>query len=109
MLIYSLSIGKSYFCAIWKGIFKIMIYNTTVTIYLTLLHSEWPKLYTILAFLSAIGLKSICHFRDVRSVLLNVTFILFLLENPVSKQCRPRSDATLSAYDPFTGFQVRMG
>ena len=24
---------------------------------LTLLHSEWPKLHTILAFLSAIGLK----------------------------------------------------
>ena len=27
-------------------------------IYLTLLHSERPKLYTILAFLSAIGLKA---------------------------------------------------
>ena len=24
---------------------------------LTLLHSEWPKIYAILAFLSAIGLK----------------------------------------------------
>ena len=28
-------------------------------IYLTLLHSERPKLYAILAFLSAIGLKSV--------------------------------------------------
>ena len=47
-----------------------------------------------------------------------VTFILYLMENPVSKQGRSWSDATscgiwsgctLFAYDPFTGFQVRMG
>ena len=54
--------------------------------------------------------KPICHFRGV-------TFILFLMENPISKQCAPWSDATLCgvwsgsalfAYDPFTSFQVRM-
>ena len=48
-----------------------------------------------------------------------VDFILFLMENHVSKQCRPWSDATscagdssgsaLFAYDPFTSFRVRMG
>ena len=47
-----------------------------------------------------------------------VAFILFLMENSDSKQCRPRSDATwcgtwsgsaLFASDPFTGFQVKMG
>ena len=45
-------------------------------------------------------------------------FILFLMENPVSKQCRPWLDATiigvlfesaLFASGPFTGFQVRIG
>ena len=30
-------------------------------IFLTLLHSEKPKLYTILAFLSAIGLENFGH------------------------------------------------
>ena len=42
--------------------------------------------------------------------------ILFLMENPVSKRCRPWSDATMwhlfwsamFAYDPFRDFQVRM-
>ena len=47
-----------------------------------------------------------------------VAFILFSMENPVSQQCRPWSDATwcgiwsgpaLFAYDLFMGFQVRMG
>ena len=47
-----------------------------------------------------------------------VALILFLLETPVSKQCRPWSDATLCgiwsgsalfAYEPFTLFQARMG
>ena len=46
-----------------------------------------------------------------------VALIVFLMENPVSKQCRPWSDATscsiwsgsaLFAYDPFTGIRVRM-
>ena len=32
-----------------------------VTLFLTLLHLERPKLYTILAFLSAIGLKRATH------------------------------------------------
>ena len=45
-------------------------------------------------------------------------FFLFLIENPISKYCRPWSDATLCgiwsgsalfAYDPFKGFPVRMG
>ena len=34
---------------------------------LTLLHSEGPKLYTILAFLSAIGLKT-CNFYVLQSL-----------------------------------------
>ena len=32
--------------------------------------------------------NSICHFRGVRSIL-SFSFILFLIENPASKQCRP--------------------
>ena len=32
---------------------------------LTLLHSEWPKLYRVLAILSAIGLKKRPHFERV--------------------------------------------
>ena len=35
-------------------------------LFFTLLHSEWPKLYGVLAVLSAIGLKNIHHF--VRAV-----------------------------------------
>ena len=52
-----------------------------------------------------------------------VAFILFLMENPFSKQCRPNnvgpdqrphhvaSDLGLHCLtdDPFTGFQVRVG
>ena len=58
--------------------------------------------------------KSICHFRGVG---LFCTLILFLMENPVSKQCRPSSEATLCgiqsgsaliAYDPFTGWGGRV-
>ena len=61
--------------------------------------------------------ESICHFRDVGSIFCRF-YYFFLIENPVSKQCRIRSDATLCGvwagsalfdYDPFTGFQVRMG
>ena len=37
--------------------------------------------------------ESICNIRGVRVYF--VTFILLLMENPDSKQCRPRSDATL--------------
>ena len=33
--------------------------------------------------------ESICHFRGVRSIL-SLFFFYFLMENPVSKQCRPR-------------------
>ena len=36
---------------------EITVNHLKSLIYLTLLHSERPKLYTILAFLSAIGLK----------------------------------------------------
>ena len=54
--------------------------------------------------------ESICH---VRVSGLFVTFILSSMENPVSKHCRPLSDAAcgsaLFAYDPFTSFQVRIG
>ena len=59
--------------------------------------------------------KSICHFRGVRSILLPLFYLLW--KNPVSKHCRPWSDATLCgirsgsalfACDPFMGFQVWM-
>ena len=59
--------------------------------------------------------KSICHFSGVGS---NLRLLIRFVENPVSKQCRPSSDATLCgvcsgsalfAYDFFTGFQVGMG
>ena len=60
--------------------------------------------------------ESICHFRGVGSIL-SLKISLFMMENSVSKQFRPWSDVTLCgilsgsalfAYDPFTGFQVRM-
>ena len=47
-----------------------------------------------------------------------VAFILFLMENSVSKHCRSLSDAILCgiqsgsalfAFDPFMGFRVRLG
>ena len=47
-------------------------------------------------------------------MMMMMMIILFLMENPVSKQWRPWSDATLwsvpalFAYDPFMGFQVRV-
>ena len=47
-----------------KTLFKLQYVFSTekpVTGFLTLLHSERPKLYTILAFLSAIGLTQITH------------------------------------------------
>ena len=40
---------------------------------MTLLHSEWPKLYTILAFLSAKGLKKIIISFDVDEYIKRVT------------------------------------
>ena len=36
---------------------NLLLWESKLEILLTLLHSERPKLYTILAFLSAIGLK----------------------------------------------------
>ena len=46
-------------------------------LYLTILHSERQKLYAILAFLSAIGLKGLfvlsCSFADTR-----ISFIKFV-------------------------------
>ena len=51
----------------WKYLTEIEMYMCTrlklkrkKILVLTLLHSERPKLYTILAFMSAIGLKNIC-------------------------------------------------
>ena len=35
---------------------------------------------------------SVCHFRGVGSIMLPLIFF-FLVENPVSKQCRPWLDA----------------
>ena len=53
----------------------------------TLLHSEWPKLYGVLAVLSATGLnKSISSFRGFWGML--IIFIVFCIEIPVSRQCR---------------------
>ena len=50
--------------ALWKT--KI-VYNLAFlsAIELTLLHSEWPKLYGVLAILSAIGLKSTVFYRFI--------------------------------------------
>ena len=50
--------------ALWKT--KI-VYNLGFlsAIELTLLHSEWPKLYGVLAILSAIGLKSTVFYRFI--------------------------------------------
>ena len=59
--------------------------------------------------------ETICHFRVVGFI---CRFYSIFDGKSVSKQCRPRSDATvcgvwpgsaLSAYDPFTGFEIRMG
>ena len=50
-------------CALAKFSPKKFTWNNHVSSCLTLLHSERPKLYTILAFLSAIGLKLI-HIRS---------------------------------------------
>ena len=58
----------------------------------------------------------ICYFR--KCLVYFVTFILFLKETPVSKQCRPLirchimwlwSGSALFSLNPFTGFHVRMG
>ena len=54
---------------------------------LTLLHSERPKLYTILAFLCAIGLNPF----------LNTANTLNIRQIGLSKQCRSRSGSTLLA------------
>ena len=56
------------------------VYNT-----LTLLHSEWPKLHRVLAFLSAIGLmltsgfKSIPHALGIKNLMFALTFKKFKL------------------------------
>ena len=57
--------------------------ETVIVLHLTLLHSEWPKLYTILAFLSAIGLK---HEKKqtknfVSKISLNILFQPYHTEN----------------------------
>ena len=51
--------------------------------------------------------ESIYHFRDVGAILSLLFY--FWMENPVNKHYRSRSGSALFAYDPFTGFQVRMG
>ena len=60
--------------------------------------------------------ESIAHFRGVRTILSLLFY--FWWKNPVSKQCRPWSDATLCGiwsgsalffYDSFMGFPERMG
>ena len=60
---------------------KLYIQSSILTL-LTLLHSERPKLYTILAFLSAIGLRSGTHFRTY----VNNAGPLQLLQNLASDQ-----------------------
>ena len=56
------------------------VYNT-----LTLLHSEWPKLHRVLAFLSAIGLmltsgfKRIPHTLGIKNLMFALTFKNFKL------------------------------
>ena len=42
---------------------KVTLKYGCIPIYLNLLHSERPKLYTILAFLSAVGLISVFYSR----------------------------------------------
>ena len=49
--------------------------------------------------------ESICYFSDVESIL---SLNLFLMENRVTKHCRPLGLQCLPN-NPFTGFQVRMG
>ena len=60
--------------------------------------------------------KAICHFRGVGSNL--VLLFIFFMENPFSKHCRCRSDATLCGIlfgsslffcDPFTSFPGKNG
>ena len=55
--------------------------------------STFKPLYTGRLFHCYILDKSICHFRGVGSIFF---FFSILMENPVSKQCRPLSDATWS-------------
>ena len=50
---------------LWNGIFQLQI-RTSLFRMLTLFHSERPKLYTILAFLSAIGLRNKVNGYTVR-------------------------------------------
>ena len=51
--VHNIKIQKSHLLCILP---YLPYYDTKITFTLTLLHSERPKLYTILAFLSAIGL-----------------------------------------------------
>ena len=60
-------------CTILFFIAKSVEYASEMTAfgYLTLLHSEWPKLYGVLAILSAIGLNlsnSVCKFLLAENV-----------------------------------------
>ena len=46
--------------------------------FLTLLHSERPKLYAILAFLSAVGLKLIADCQSVQTLVILSDFAFLL-------------------------------
>ena len=47
--------SRFHFCLLSKLVQ--LLYRKVFLFLLTLLHSEWPKLYRVLAILSAIGLK----------------------------------------------------
>ena len=56
-----------------------------------LLHSEWPKLYGVLAILSAIGFRKIL-FKDSFSLLVHIKscvliFFAFSLKDEIVKKC----------------------
>ena len=46
---------------------KILMWSLSVKIHqhLNPLHSEWPKLYGVLAVLSSIGLRHVCAYRKI--------------------------------------------
>ena len=70
----------------------------TVQTFLTLLHSERPKLYSILAFLSAIGLSK--HVRDERNLFAKP----FLDQIPILRYSR--LSLSRSRRDPLKHFEI---
>ena len=81
--------------------------------YLTLLHSERPKLYTILTFLSAIGLKmkpfTECQFNNSDSCSFGPPYLKMKLVTALGREKVQVTKYEVSRTDTYLFFRFQVG